>query len=139
MDILRERVRSVGISLLGGKSGMEGPYELGIESIRALNSDDIIPSSSSEFLIIVKSLAVFDYDCSHRKGSFTRHAMAAGTVIVPCNNITLDWEQPNSNGQRRYAGRAVLVSLESAHCHWSNTDGTHSFTLSVPFQLCMHS
>lgn len=105
MDILRERVRSVGISLLGGKSGMEGPYELGIESIRALNSDDIIPSSSSEFLIIVQSFAVFDCDCSHREGPFARHTMAAGTVIVPFNTtihiITLDWEQPNSGEQRR--------------------------------------
>jgi len=48
MDILRERVRSIGISLLGGKSGMEGPYELGIESIRALNSDDITSPSIRE-------------------------------------------------------------------------------------------
>lgn len=110
MDILRERVRSVGISLLGGKSGMEGPYELGIESIRALNSDDIIPSSSSEFLI-VDSFTVLDYGCSHREGSFTRYAMAAGTLVAPFDTmvhiINLDWEQPNSSGQRHCAEIAV--------------------------------
>jgi len=39
--MLRERVRSVGISLLGGNSGVEGPYELGIDEIRAVNEEDV--------------------------------------------------------------------------------------------------
>ena len=44
----RERVRSVGISLLGGNSGIEGPYELAIDSIRAVNEEDaIIPGEPS--------------------------------------------------------------------------------------------
>jgi len=45
----RERVRSVGISLLGGNSGIEGPYELAIDSIRAVNEEDaiIIPGDPS--------------------------------------------------------------------------------------------
>lgn len=38
----KERVRSVGISLLGGNSGVEGPYELGIDSVRAVNEEDAI-------------------------------------------------------------------------------------------------
>jgi len=44
MEILRERVRTIGISLLGGKSGVEGPYELGIDSIRAVNPEDVTNS-----------------------------------------------------------------------------------------------
>ena len=38
----REQVRSVGISLLGGNSGVEGPYELGIDSVRAVNEQDAV-------------------------------------------------------------------------------------------------
>jgi Complex I intermediate-associated protein 30 (CIA30) len=38
----REKVRTVGISLLGGNSGIEGPYELGIDSIRAVNEEDTV-------------------------------------------------------------------------------------------------
>ena len=37
----RERVRSVGISILGGNSGVEGPYELGVDEIRAVNEEDV--------------------------------------------------------------------------------------------------
>jgi NADH dehydrogenase [ubiquinone] 1 alpha subcomplex assembly factor 1 len=37
----REKVRTVGISLLGGNSGFSGPYELGIDSIRAVNEEDV--------------------------------------------------------------------------------------------------
>ena len=41
MEMLRDRIRTIGISLLGGKSGMEGSYELGIDSIRAVNLEDV--------------------------------------------------------------------------------------------------
>lgn len=41
MTMYRERIRTVGISLLGGKSGVEGSYELGIDSIRAVNEEDV--------------------------------------------------------------------------------------------------
>jgi hypothetical protein len=41
VQMLRERLRSVGISLLGGNSGVEGPYELGIDEIRAVNEEDV--------------------------------------------------------------------------------------------------
>jgi NADH dehydrogenase [ubiquinone] 1 alpha subcomplex assembly factor 1 len=37
----RERIRTIGISLLGGNTGVEGPYELGIDSIRAVNEEDV--------------------------------------------------------------------------------------------------
>lgn len=43
----RERVRTVGISLLGGNSGVEGPYELGIDSIRAVNEEDVTTEPSA--------------------------------------------------------------------------------------------
>jgi len=42
ITMYRERVRSVGISLLGGNSGVEGPYELAIDSIRAVNDEDAV-------------------------------------------------------------------------------------------------
>ena len=38
----RERIRSIGISLLGGNSGSGGRYELGIDSIRIVNDEDMI-------------------------------------------------------------------------------------------------
>ncbi|KAF8274766.1 complex I intermediate-associated protein CIA30 [Lactarius quietus] len=41
VSMLRERLRSVGVSLLGGNSGIEGPYELGIDEIRAVNEEDV--------------------------------------------------------------------------------------------------
>jgi len=44
ISMLREKVRSVGISLLGGNSGVQGKYELGIDSIRLVNEEDVDPS-----------------------------------------------------------------------------------------------
>jgi len=40
-SMYREKVKSIGISLLGGNSGASGQYELGIESIRAVNESDV--------------------------------------------------------------------------------------------------
>jgi NADH dehydrogenase [ubiquinone] 1 alpha subcomplex assembly factor 1 len=39
VEMHRQRVRSIGISLLGGNSGVEGAYELGIDSVRAVNGE----------------------------------------------------------------------------------------------------
>jgi len=36
-----ERLRWLGISLLGGNAGVEGPFELGLDSIRAVNREDV--------------------------------------------------------------------------------------------------
>lgn len=47
MKMLREKVKSVGISILGGNSGVEGKYELGIDSIRAVNEDDVVHAPKS--------------------------------------------------------------------------------------------
>ena len=33
---------TVGISLLGRNSGIEGPYKLGVDSMRAVNEEDAI-------------------------------------------------------------------------------------------------
>lgn len=51
----REKVRSIGISLLGGNSGSSGKYELGIDSIRIVNDEDVVrsPSKSTHILSIV--------------------------------------------------------------------------------------
>jgi hypothetical protein len=38
----RDKIRTIGIALLGGKSGVEGSYELGIDTIRAVNREDVI-------------------------------------------------------------------------------------------------
>jgi hypothetical protein len=59
--MLRERVRSVGISLLGGNAGVEGPYELGIAEIRAVNEEDVTapPRTSTLPLPYLRSLMLF--------------------------------------------------------------------------------
>lgn len=50
MELYRERVRSIGISILGGNSGVSGKYELGIDSIRAVNEEDLTQKPlSSEY------------------------------------------------------------------------------------------
>ncbi|CDO76991.1 hypothetical protein BN946_scf184298.g18 [Trametes cinnabarina] len=48
VQMYRERIRTIGISLLGGNSGVEGPYELGIDSIRAVNVEDVTDTSAFE-------------------------------------------------------------------------------------------
>ena len=59
--MFRERVRTIGISLLGGNSGMEGAFELNIDSIRAVNEEDVTVETSkqSEF-----SLSICNNDLS---------------------------------------------------------------------------
>lgn len=41
ITMFRQRIRTVGISMLGGNSGVSGPYDLGIHSIRAVNEEDV--------------------------------------------------------------------------------------------------
>lgn len=48
ITMYRERVRTVGISLLGGNSGVSGPYDLGIHSVRAVNEEDVTKPPSPE-------------------------------------------------------------------------------------------
>jgi NADH dehydrogenase [ubiquinone] 1 alpha subcomplex assembly factor 1 len=40
VSMLRERIRLVDI-FLGGNSDVEGPYELGIDEVRAVNEEDV--------------------------------------------------------------------------------------------------
>ncbi|KAF6757213.1 complex I intermediate-associated protein 30-domain-containing protein [Ephemerocybe angulata] len=52
LKMVRERVKTIGISMLGGNSGVAGKYELGIDSIRLVNEEDVtheplIPTSES--------------------------------------------------------------------------------------------
>jgi NADH dehydrogenase [ubiquinone] 1 alpha subcomplex assembly factor 1 len=58
VKMFRESVRSVGISLLGGNSGVEGRYELGIDEIRAVNEEDVTVEPS---MSIIVSSVVFDF------------------------------------------------------------------------------
>lgn len=51
VSMFRERIRSVGISLLGGNSGVEGPYELGIDEIRAVNEEDVTVEPSMSIIV----------------------------------------------------------------------------------------
>lgn len=44
----KEKVRTIGISLLGGNSGTAGRYELGIDSIGITNDEYIEPTARGE-------------------------------------------------------------------------------------------
>ncbi|KAG6832812.1 hypothetical protein H0H92_009431 [Tricholoma furcatifolium] len=44
----REEIRSIGISLLGGNSGIAGHYELGLDSIRIVNEEDVVRTPPGE-------------------------------------------------------------------------------------------
>lgn len=55
----REKVRSIGISLLGGNSGGAGKYELGIDSIRLVNDEDMATAQTTS-----KHIYVFLILCS---------------------------------------------------------------------------
>ncbi|KAG5645534.1 hypothetical protein DXG03_005809 [Asterophora parasitica] len=50
IKMYREKIRSIGISLLGGNSGSAGHYELGIDSIRIVNEEDVIRTPPGETL-----------------------------------------------------------------------------------------
>jgi len=41
MPMDRERIKSVGISILGANSGVEGKYELGLDTIKLVNEEDV--------------------------------------------------------------------------------------------------
>ena len=53
MNMFREKVKSIGISMLGGNSGVEGKYELGIDSIRAVNEDDVVHTPKSMLIFML--------------------------------------------------------------------------------------
>ena len=46
LKMYKEKIRSIGISLLGGMSGSAGKYELGIDSIRTVNDEDVVMAQS---------------------------------------------------------------------------------------------
>ncbi|KAH9481658.1 Complex I intermediate-associated protein 30, mitochondrial [Psilocybe cubensis] len=45
ITMYREKIKSIGISILGGNSGIEGKYELGIDSFRFVNEEDVVGTS----------------------------------------------------------------------------------------------
>ncbi|KAF8623643.1 hypothetical protein AX17_007343 [Amanita inopinata Kibby_2008] len=46
IKMYKEKIRSIGISLLGGNSGSAGKYELGIDSIRIVNDEDVVTTQT---------------------------------------------------------------------------------------------
>lgn len=44
----RDAVRSIGISLLGGNSGVQGQYDLGVDSIRVVNEQELAGEGERE-------------------------------------------------------------------------------------------
>ena len=54
MAMMQERIRSIGISILGGNANVSGQYELGIDSIRAVN--EVTPLA----FLSVRAAADFD-------------------------------------------------------------------------------
>ena len=71
VKMFRERVRSVGISLLGGNSGVEGPYELGIDEIRAVNEEDVTVEPSMSIIVssVVSTLTHYCSESSNDAGT----------------------------------------------------------------------
>ncbi|KAF8575424.1 complex I intermediate-associated protein CIA30 [Ramaria rubella] len=49
MTMMTHRIRTIGISILGGNSGVEGRYELGLDEIMALSEKDLNVVPRSEF------------------------------------------------------------------------------------------
>lgn len=49
-DISGERIRWLGVSMLGGNEGVDGPFELGIQTIKAVNDRDMDPLINGEWL-----------------------------------------------------------------------------------------
>lgn len=58
MKMFREKVKSVGISILGGNSGVEGKYELGIDSIRVVNEDDVVDAPKSRLIFMLPCCSI---------------------------------------------------------------------------------
>ncbi|KAF9000623.1 complex I intermediate-associated protein CIA30 [Cyathus striatus] len=45
----KEKIKSIGVSILGGMSRAAGKYELGIDSIRIVNEEDTMPALEGKF------------------------------------------------------------------------------------------
>ncbi|KAF8199656.1 complex I intermediate-associated protein CIA30 [Pholiota molesta] len=56
LEMMTESIKSIGISLLGGNSGVEGKYELGIDSIRFVNEEDMVDALQEEEMAEKQSL-----------------------------------------------------------------------------------
>ena len=68
--MFRQRIRTVGISMLGGNSGVSGLYDLGIHSMRAANEEDV-SRPPCELRPLDTSLTT-NLMTSAREGSFSR-------------------------------------------------------------------
>lgn len=59
----KRKLRSVNIALLGGHSDVEGKYELGIDTIRLVNEEDVKEPPSGQ--LFATSHPNFPSDCLH--------------------------------------------------------------------------
>ena len=78
MSMYRERLRTVGVSILGGNSGVEGTYELGVDCIRAVNEEDVTTEPSTSLHFCTWGLS----SSTHRVGAFARDTVAAATGMT---------------------------------------------------------
>ncbi len=83
----KERIRTIGISLLGGNSGTAGRYELGIDSIGITNDEYIEPIARGELVHFHGLRAVPKYSIQTHMMCF-RCKGAAYWRIVPGNLLT---------------------------------------------------
>lgn len=77
-QILRERIRTVGISILGANSGLDGSYELGIESIKAINPNHSTQAHCESFSVGVAVLFTDGYLVLASVKVWTVNAIANG-------------------------------------------------------------
>jgi hypothetical protein len=68
MTMMTHRIRTIGISILGGNSGVEGQYELGLDEIKAVN--EVSKKINAVQLLLVRSSGAWYHEerpecCSH--------------------------------------------------------------------------
>jgi hypothetical protein len=63
----RERIKSIGISILGANSGVEGKYELGLDTIKLVNEDDVTYAPPGTYSAAILSFVPISFQLSRRK------------------------------------------------------------------------
>lgn len=72
LTLAKEYIRSVGISLLTGNSSVEGGYELGIDSIRLVNEEDMAQDLDGALAGVYPPLLPFTLDVAHMNNGYRR-------------------------------------------------------------------
>lgn len=69
IEMMTENIKSVGVSILGGNSGVEGKYELGIDSVRFVNEEDMAESIGDPPLIYASFQSLLTVLVHSRRGN----------------------------------------------------------------------